>query len=142
MAAELLALRVAFDVPLRACGGLGCGDGSMAPDFLAEALRLRENAAAFLQDQVDRQSEALMEILSSTDGLRMVCQTLCICLLNLKIHPTLFRCCSQCEGLANGAESCSDETDSDSAHCYCCCIRDDVYASPSKMLVKLCDMDS
>ena len=71
VASELLSLRVAFDVPLRACGG-----GSMAPSFIEEALRLRENAAAFLQDQADRQSEALLDILSAADGLRKVTETI------------------------------------------------------------------
>ena len=67
VANELLALRVAFHAPLQACAG-----GSIATDFVAEALRLRENAGAFLQDQAARQTEALLEILAGADSLRKV----------------------------------------------------------------------
>jgi len=40
-----------------------------------QALRLRQNADAFLRDQADRQTEALMDILSTADSFRKVLQT-------------------------------------------------------------------
>ena len=62
------------DIPTKPLWSLpqACAGGSIATDFVAEALRLRENASAFLQDQAARQQEALQEILAAADGLRKV----------------------------------------------------------------------